>query len=247
MKREWVLFLVVLAGILAGCVQVTDIRKDTFTEKHPNRVEVDLVQLLDGDTAKVRINGKVEIVRFLLVDTPETRHPERGKQPLGNEAKWMTDSLLGNAEKVELEFDVEQRDEYGRLLAYVYADGKSVQEELLKQGLARVAYIYKNKRHLKEFRAAEEVAQEKKEGVWQCPGYVTDKGYKPENWFKGKGKPKLEPQAIVPKYNPNGPDRDCSDFATQKEAQRFFEEAGPGDPHRLDGSDGDGKVCEQLP
>ena len=41
-------------------------------------------------------------------------------------------------------------------------------------------------------------------------------------------------------------DRDCSDFATQREAQAFFRRAGPGDPHRLDG-DGDGRACETLP
>jgi competence protein ComEC len=47
-------------------------------------------------------------------------------------------------------------------------------------------------------------------------------------------------------YDPSGPDRDCGDFATQAEAQAFFEAAGPSDPHRLD-SDGDGVVCESLP
>ena len=41
-------------------------------------------------------------------------------------------------------------------------------------------------------------------------------------------------------------DRDCSDFATQAEAQAFFEAAGPGDPNRLDGN-GDGVVCTSLP
>ncbi|GAA1446435.1 hypothetical protein GCM10009641_69980 [Mycobacterium cookii] len=41
-------------------------------------------------------------------------------------------------------------------------------------------------------------------------------------------------------------DRDCSDFATQAAAQTFFNNAGPGDPHRLD-SDGDGVVCESNP
>jgi endonuclease YncB( thermonuclease family) len=41
-------------------------------------------------------------------------------------------------------------------------------------------------------------------------------------------------------------DRDCSDFSTQREAQTFYESAGPGDPHRLD-ADGDGKACESLP
>lgn len=43
-----------------------------------------------------------------------------------------------------------------------------------------------------------------------------------------------------------GQDRDCSDFDTQAEAQRFHEDHQPGDPHRLDGN-GDGVVCESLP
>jgi hypothetical protein len=41
-------------------------------------------------------------------------------------------------------------------------------------------------------------------------------------------------------------DRDCSDFNTQEEAQRFYERSGPGDPHRLD-RDNDGIACETLP
>lgn len=48
------------------------------------------------------------------------------------------------------------------------------------------------------------------------------------------------------KYSCTGPDRDCSDFVTQKEAQAFFESCGLEDPHRLD-QDGDGVACETLP
>lgn len=47
-------------------------------------------------------------------------------------------------------------------------------------------------------------------------------------------------------YDPNGPDRNCGDFASQGDAQAFFEAAGPGDPHRLDGNN-DGLACESLP
>lgn len=42
-------------------------------------------------------------------------------------------------------------------------------------------------------------------------------------------------------------DKDCGDFDTQAQAQRFYNDAGPGDPHNLDGSDNDGRVCESLP
>jgi micrococcal nuclease len=46
-------------------------------------------------------------------------------------------------------------------------------------------------------------------------------------------------------YDPSGPDRDCGDFNSHANAQAFFEAAGPGDPHRLDG-DSDGEACESL-
>ena len=53
-------------------------------------------------------------------------------------------------------------------------------------------------------------------------------------------------KATVVRYDPDGPDRNCSDFDTQDEAQEFFEAAGPGDPHGLDADD-DGIACETLP
>lgn len=46
-------------------------------------------------------------------------------------------------------------------------------------------------------------------------------------------------------FDPGGEDNDCGDFGSQAEAQAFFEAAGPGDPHRLDG-EGDGTACESL-
>lgn len=108
---------------------------------------------VDGDTSKFRIDGKVETVRYLLIDTPETNHPELGEQPLGKEASEFTRKMLENANRITLEYDVEKRDKYGRVLAYVYADGKNVQEALLERGLARVGYIYESRRHLDEFRS----------------------------------------------------------------------------------------------
>ncbi|WP_217895889.1 excalibur calcium-binding domain-containing protein [Marininema halotolerans] len=64
---------------------------------------------------------------------------------------------------------------------------------------------------------------------------------KPKPEQKNKPKPSYNGR-----YNPNGADRDCSDFSTQAEAQAFFIAAGPGDPHDLD-RDGDGIACDTLP
>lgn len=70
------------------------------------------------------------------------------------------------------------RDTYGRLLAYVYADGESVQETLLKEGFARVAYIidppYK---YLGKFREEEQLAKRNKLNIWSRPGFVTKSGF----------------------------------------------------------------------
>ena len=102
-----------------------------------------LVSVIDGDTIKIKYNGSDESVRLLLIDTPETKHPILGPQPYGQEAKEFTTQLLAGQQMVYLEFDVSYRDKYKRLLAYVYtADGENVQEQLLKNGFARVAYIY---------------------------------------------------------------------------------------------------------
>ncbi|PXA09439.1 alpha/beta hydrolase, partial [Staphylococcus pseudintermedius] len=65
------------------------------TQKFP----VELVKAVDGDTAKLKYQGKTETFRFLLIDTPETKHPRLGKQPFGQEASDRTAKLLKNANK----------------------------------------------------------------------------------------------------------------------------------------------------
>ncbi|WP_054670721.1 thermonuclease family protein [Calditerricola satsumensis] len=150
--KKWMLLMLAFALVLTGCVdQNADSSKQVdkhhiaghiFVKEPKDAEEVQFVEHVDGDTSKFRIDGKVETVRYLLIDTPETKHPELGEQPLGKEASEFTRKMLENANRITLEYDVEKRDKYGRVLAYVYADGKNVQEALLKKGLARVGYIY---------------------------------------------------------------------------------------------------------
>lgn len=143
-----------------------------------NQIPVTLVQTIDGDTIKILYEGKEQNVRYLLIDTPETNHPRLGKQPFGEEAKARNKELV-NSGKLTIEFDIGQRiDKYGRLLAYVYADGKSVQQTLLEEGLARVAYVYPpNTRHLTPYEEAQERARAKKIGIWSVEDYATDSGF----------------------------------------------------------------------
>ncbi|OMP68048.1 thermonuclease family protein [Domibacillus epiphyticus] len=143
-----------------------------------------LVRPVDGDTAVFAFdadgdgNDEEFSARFLLIDTPETRHPQLGKQPLGEEAKKRTEELLESGD-VTIEFDVGQRlDKYDRILVYVYVNGKSVQETLLEEGMARVAYIYPpNTRYLNDFEIKQETAKKKEIGIWAIENYVTDRGF----------------------------------------------------------------------
>jgi len=146
------------------------------------RVPVELVKSIDGDTISVMFEGKKENVRMLLIDTPETSHPKLGVQPFGPEAKSYTKELVEHAKKLELEFDIgPNRDKYSRLLAYVYADGKMVQESLLEQGLARVAYIYPpNTRYVDKFDDLQRISRNKAIGIWSVENYAQEDGFHPE-------------------------------------------------------------------
>lgn len=129
---------------------------------------VTLSKCVDGDTAKFIIDGKEYSTRFLAVDTPETKHPTKGVEPFGKEASSYTCSTLKNASKIVLEYDNNstKEDKYGRRLAWVFVDGKLLQKSLIKKGYAKVAYLYADYKYTDELKKAEEVAKNKKVGVW---------------------------------------------------------------------------------
>lgn len=142
------------------------------TEKIP----VELVKAVDGDTAKLKYQGKTETFRFLLIDTPETKHPRLGKQPFGQEASDRTAELLKNANQIEVEFDVgRKQDKYHRYLAYIYVDGKMVNNILVKEGLAKVDYVYPpNTRHLSQLEKSQKAAKKAKLGIWSLNSAFED-------------------------------------------------------------------------
>ena len=200
MKRRIIQALLAGLLILSGCsapVVTTDQGDSTqhTDELSRSRVQVDLVQAIDGDTIKVMYNGKEENVRFLLVDTPETNHARLGVQPFGPEAKAFTKELVENAKRIELEFDIgPQRDQYLRLLAYVYADDVMVQEALLAEGLARAAYIYEpNVRYVDKFNELQRVSRNQGVGIWSIENYAQEDGFHPEEQSEQSGTQEVHP------------------------------------------------------
>ena len=123
---------------------------------------------VDGDTIKILINDKKYTVRMLAVDTPESVHPTTGVEYYGKEASEYTCNLVKNAKKLEIEYDddSDKEDKYGRLLAWVFVDGKLLQEELIKNGYAKIAYLYGDYKYTKKLESAQEIASAKGIGVW---------------------------------------------------------------------------------
>ena len=132
-----------------------------------------VVRTVDGDTIYVRLATGVEKVRYIGVDTPEVHHPTRGEEPGGREATVVNRRLLGDR-PVRLETDVQLRDRYGRLLAYVWArrpDGGlvMVNAELVRLGYAAVMTVPPNVRHAALFRRLAAEAREQHRGLWAEP------------------------------------------------------------------------------
>ena len=124
-----------------------------------------VTRVVDGDTVEVQLDGSEEDVRYIGVDTPETVKPDTPVQCFGPQASDFNHRLV-ERKRVRLVFDEERRDVYGRLLAYVYLEGRFVNAELLRRGLARTLTIPPNDRHAKRFKRLQMAAARAGRGLW---------------------------------------------------------------------------------
>jgi micrococcal nuclease len=131
-----------------------------------------VVKVVDGDTIEVRGGGHTEKVRLLGIDTPETKDPRKPVQCFGKEASRHTADLLPVGTTVRLVRDVEERDRYDRLLAYVYRadDGLFVNLDLAQGGYADLLTYPPNVAHTAELQAAVSEARREQRGLWQACG-----------------------------------------------------------------------------
>ena len=162
-----------IAAMLAACSTAT-------TERPREQAVIDKVsavveKVVDGDTAWFMLeDGAREKVRFIGVDTPEstTQH-----EPFGTEAAAFTTSILAVGRPVSLELDVDERDRYGRLLAYVWLeppasgdDGEArermLNAMLVEKGFATVLTIPPNVQYVEVFVALQLEARVAGRGLW---------------------------------------------------------------------------------
>jgi micrococcal nuclease len=178
-RRVWpATLLVVLAALLffaqrAGWVGEAG---QATARDQPGLYSVD--RFVDGDTIAVKMNGKVEKVRFVGVDTPETHKPNTPVQCYGPAAAAFTKNTIGNR-RVRLVSDSlsTDRDRYDRLLRYVYLpDGTNLNEKLIQDGYG-FYYPYFPFTKSQQFAADEQVAMAAHKGLWgNCHPVPSDGG-----------------------------------------------------------------------
>ena len=136
--------------------------------ENTNKIEVELVATVDGDTAKFKMNGEQVTVRFLGINTKETVDPEIGEEAWGKEASDFTKEKLKNATKIELEFDssAEEKDKYNRYLAWIWIDDELLQNLLVENGLAETYMLQNNYKYAGMLQESEEIAKNNKLGIW---------------------------------------------------------------------------------
>jgi len=148
------------------------------SERLPASAKAYVVRAVDGDTIQVRLGGRLEYVRYIGVDTPETVKPDTPVQCFGERASHFDHRLVSHR-RVRLVLGAEPRDVYGRLLAYVYLAHGSFDVSqhaqgpqrlfnaiLARRGLARPLTIPPNDRFAPRFEGLARAAARDGRGLW---------------------------------------------------------------------------------
>lgn len=153
-RKRGCLYLFVLLVLLAGC----------GNPQLPQGKVATLGRVVSGQTIEVLLgdrNPPIRTrVRLLGIQAPDLR-----QDPWGEEAKRALETLLPNKTSILLELESEEKDRYDRLWAYVWHDGKSIQEELLRQGVVMNQPV-DNPRYEERLHNAREYARLLGLGIW---------------------------------------------------------------------------------
>lgn len=129
-------------------------------------------RVVDGDTLVADVGGVRERVRLIGIDTPESVKKGSPVECFGKEASARMSELLPAGTAIRIELDVEERDRYDRLLAYVYraSDGVFINLTLAADGYAGLLTYPPNVAHTDEFRVAVSTARSEGRGLWASCG-----------------------------------------------------------------------------
>lgn len=129
---SFILSLLLITGVMpAGTTYSPVVSVEAAVSK---KQTAKFVKAVDGDTAKLSVKGRTYTFRFLAVDTPETVKPNTPVAFMGKRASDYTKSELKKAKKIQIQYDGNKTDKYGRKLAWIWVDGKLLQDKLVKKG-----------------------------------------------------------------------------------------------------------------
>lgn len=156
---RWAAALLLAGVIAAGCGGGDDLASGTAR----------VTKLVDGDTIELTLSTGRERVRLLGIDTPETVHPTKPVECFGPEASARLAELAPVGSELRIERDVELRDRYGRLLAYLFTpDGTFINRAMVADGYARALPVNPNRAHRSTIAAAEDEARRNGAGLWSA-------------------------------------------------------------------------------
>lgn len=157
------------------------------SEQVPKDCDEAIVErVVDGDTLKLRLkeSNKVVRMRLLSVDTPESVKEGVEPQPYSKEASNFAKETLKENDTVYIEYDGDDKtDKYDRYLGYLWYfnnednNWQMFNKTIIEKGLARVGYVYSQKKHLDELYKAQDKAKKEKLNIWSVEGYVTNRGF----------------------------------------------------------------------
>ena len=127
-----------------------------------------VIRVIDGDTFEIYLNNKIEKIRMIGLNTPESVDPNRGIECYGIEASDRLKELL-HGKIVNLESDETQDyvDKFGRVLKYVYLDKKNINKQMIEEGFGFEYTFKKPYKYQIEFREAQKKAKQNSLGLWK--------------------------------------------------------------------------------
>ena len=230
---------------VAAVSQTEEIKSENPPIAEPELSDLySVVKVVDGDTIDVSIDGKIERLRLIGIDTPETVDPRKPVQCFGKEASGKAKELL-EGKKVRLESDDTQdnRDKYDRLLRYVYLeDGTLYNKTIIAEGYAHEYTYNLPYKYQSEFKQAQKDAEQAEKGLWAAStcGGDTEQSAQPQASPPSNQPAPSQSGGCDPNYSPCIPnvsyDLDCGDISTSVRVIGT-------DRHLFD-RDGDGYGCE---
>ncbi|MFQ3573231.1 MAG: thermonuclease family protein [Thermodesulfovibrionales bacterium] len=142
-----------------------------------------VTEVHDGDTVSIRTSSffgffvKTEKVRLIGIDSPEINQEPWGKRSKRHLKKLLSD----NDWIVKIEYDIDKKDRYDRILAYLWGKNNTfINEQMVLDGYAVLHTVPPNVKYVDRLTRAQKIAQQQKKGIWGKHGLLMS----PEEWRK---------------------------------------------------------------